>query len=320
MALNRWSKRLLLQTAVGRVLLIPFRFVLALSYYTPKLKRILAWTLHSRETTNFTYDLTPGNLQYLAHTIAAVTGAPYDVVAAHLREIQNDHDLRRHIVTRVRMGPKRGASDATCGFGRRAGWYAMVRILKPRLVVETGVDKGLGSVVLCAALLRNRAEGFAGEYIGTEINPEAGFLLAEPYSHAGRVVYGDSIETLQGLSGIDLFINDSDHSAQYERREYETIARKLTPGAVILGDNCHCNCVLADFSHERGRQFVFFREEPRDHWYPGGGIGFSFPREPKSLRIPLPSPAIASEILPTAGTVEDPTALRPRPAPVEVLR
>jgi len=74
-------------------------------------------------------------------------------------------------------------------------------------------------------------------------------------------------------------VNDSDHSAQYERQEYETIASRLASAGLILGDNCHCNDVLADFSTTRGRQFVFFREEPRDHWYPGGGIGISFVRE-----------------------------------------
>jgi hypothetical protein len=57
---------------------------------------------------------------------------------------------------------------------------------------------------------------------------------------------------------------------------YETTAPKLSRGGIILGDNCHCNDVLANFSVERHRQFIFFREEPQDHWYPGGGIGISF--------------------------------------------
>ena len=183
------------------------------------------------------------------------------------------------MIDRVRKGPKRSASDETCAFGRRVGWYAFARILKPRVVVETGVDKGLGSVVLCAALMRNQAEGFPGQYFGTDINPDAGFLLAEPYNSVGRILYGDSIQSLQTIPSIDLFVNDSDHSSEYERREYETIASRLSEDGLILGDNCHCNDVLADFSARRGRQFVFFREEPKDHWYPGGGIGISFIRD-----------------------------------------
>jgi predicted O-methyltransferase YrrM len=272
-------RRFLLQTRAGGILLMPFRFATALRHHAPRLKHIPGWTFSSRETTNFTYDLTARNQEYLAHTVSVVTGAPYATVAGYLREIQENADVRRHVIERSRMGPKGSVCDQTCAIGRRMGWYAFVRILKPRVVVETGVDKGLGSVVLCAALMRNRADGFPGEYFGTDINPDAGFLLAEPYNSVGRILYGDSIESLQSIPRIDLFVNDSDHSAQYERREYETIAPRLTSGGLILGDNCHCNDVLADFSASRGRQFIFFREEPKDHWYPGGGIGISFVRD-----------------------------------------
>ncbi len=216
-----------------------------------------------------------------------MTGVQYSTAVGYLCEIQEDENVRRHVIARARNGPKQNASDETCAFGRRMGWYAFVRILKPRVVVETGVDKGLGSVLLCAALMRNEEEGFPGQYFGTDINPDAGFLLAEPYNRLGRILYGDSIQSLQTIPSIDLFVNDSDHSAQYERREYETIASRLTSGGLILGDNCHCNDVLADFSATRGRQFVFFREEPRDHWYPGGGIGISFVREVFPTQRPL---------------------------------
>ena len=93
--------------------------------------------------------------------------------------------------------------------------------------METGVDKGLGSCVLSAALLRNHAEGHPGRYLGTDINPQAGWLFQGPYRKAGQILYGDSIESLQCLEGpIDLFINDSDHSAEYEEREYACITSK----------------------------------------------------------------------------------------------
>ena len=77
---------------------------------------------------------------------------------------------------------------------------------------------------------------------------------------------------------IDLFINDSDHSASYEYREYQSIKNKLSPKALILGDNSHVTDELLKFSIENDRNFVLFREEPKDHWYPGAGIGISFPK------------------------------------------
>jgi hypothetical protein len=109
------------------------------------------------------------------------------------------------------------------------------------------------------------------------LNPEAGYLLTAPYSQYGRILYGDSIQSLRALDHpIDLFINDSDHSADYEYREYKTIEAKLSPRALILGDNAEATDRLARFSSETGRSFLFFAEQPKDHWFPGAGIGISF--------------------------------------------
>ena len=139
------------------------------------------------------------------------------------------------------------------------------------------MDKGLGSCVLTAALMRNNQGGSPGYYYGTDINPRAGYLLCGEYAKHGRILYGDSIESLRVLQEpIDLLINDSDHSAEYEMREYETVAPKLSHRAVILGDNSHITDRLRVFAQTSGRKYVFFHEKPRQHWYPGGGIGVAF--------------------------------------------
>ena len=126
-------------------------------------------------------------------------------------------------------------------------------------MVETGVDKGLGSCVLAAALLRNRSEGYPGFYFGTDINPSAGWLFQGKYKDIGQIFYGDSIESLQRFEGaIDLFINDSDHSAEYEQREYACIQSKLSARSVLLGDNAHVTDALYNFALDTGRRFLFF--------------------------------------------------------------
>jgi len=158
-------------------------------------------------------------------------------------------------------------------------WYAITRIIKPKILVETGVDQGVGAVVLCAALARNDAEGHPGRYYGTDINPNAGYFLQPPYAEYGTILYGDSIKSLEGFSEpVDLFINDSDHSEAYEQAEYELIKAKLSPLAILLGDNSHVSSKLAEFSIREGRKFVFLFEEPANHWYRGGGVGISLPR------------------------------------------
>jgi hypothetical protein len=133
--------------------------------------------------------------------------------------------------------------------------------------------------VLISALMRNKEEGYEGRYYGTYINPEAGYLLSGEYANYGTILFGDSIQSLKKFDGvIDLFINDSDHSAEYEAEEYKTVASKLSAHAIILGDNSHCTDKLLEFSLKTIRHFVFFREKPKEHWYPGAGIVISFKR------------------------------------------
>jgi hypothetical protein len=85
-------------------------------------------------------------------------------------------------------------------FGRRLGWYAIVRATKPQVVVETGVERGHGALLLCAALLRNPDEGVPGRYFGTDINPKADCSLSGKYASIGKILYGDSIASLKALA------------------------------------------------------------------------------------------------------------------------
>ncbi len=249
----------------------------ATRYYNFRYGQILRWGFNSREDTNYTYALTPANMEYLASTLAVVTGKDRQAIMGYIREAEQDEALKACILNSIRNSEHRHFADAEVRFARRLGWYALLRALKPAVVVETGVDKGLGAVLLCAGILRNRAEGFPGKYYGTDINPEAGYMLTGIYKEAGEILYGDSIESLKKLSEpIGLFINDSDHSADYEYREYRTIEPLLGPNSVVLGDNAHATDKLVRFATETGRHFLFFKEEPLNHWYPGAGIGIAF--------------------------------------------
>jgi predicted O-methyltransferase YrrM len=269
------------RTPLGRPLAIARRAGYVARYYHRRIKPAGRWLFASQEMANFTYDLTDRNKRYLANMVAVATERDAAEIADYMAELDSDRNLKDFIAEKIAsLGPRSGI-DAAVHFGRRLGWYAVVRASKPRVVVETGVDKGLGSIVLCAALLRNAADGHPGRYYGTDINPAAGFLLDGPYRGVGEILYGDSLQSLAAMSPpIDVFINDSDHSEEYEAREYRCVEPKLSRHAVVLGDNAHVTDELARFSLETGRQFIFFREEPKDHWYLGAGIGISFRRHP----------------------------------------
>lgn len=257
---------------------LAYRSLVVSRYFQPKLWAAIRWLFISRENTNFSYDLTAANKDYLAAFVSHITGKTFAEARGYITELEEDSWLIGHVQRLTQASNQRHLADRQVWFSKRLGWYAFVRAMKPAVVVETGLDKGLGSCVLARALQRNAQEGFAGRYFGTDINPKAGYLFSGELTQYGTVLYGDSLESLRNLAGqIDLFINDSDHSADYERAEYELIRAKLSPRGVVLGDNAHATDELGKFSVKYGRQFLFFAEQPKDHWYPGGGIGASFP-------------------------------------------
>jgi predicted O-methyltransferase YrrM len=232
------------------------------------------WLFTSREHHNYTYELTALNRGHLAWFVAQVCGVPVGQVRGWFSELDTDAALREHIAAATAAAPRRGLADRQARYGRRMGWYAMVRAHRPAQVVETGVDKGLGTCVLAAALLRNAAEGYPGRVSALDINPEAGYLAAAPWSSVVDLVIGDSVASIGALTApVDLFLHDSDHSVAHERAEFAAVEPKLAPGALLLTDNVTTTNVLARHAEQTGRRFLAFTERPARHWFPGDGIG-----------------------------------------------
>lgn len=274
------KKALIRIPILGRIILFFYRMKITRFYVSKPYWNWFRWLFTSKETTNFTYKLDPTSKSYLAALISDITNTPIDTIQGYFKEIEEDQDLKNHIQDLNKKSGLSFKSDKEVLYGRRIGWYAFVRVLKPKVVVETGVDKGMGSTVLCLAIKKNKEEGFEGKYYGTDINPNAGYLLKGVYAEQGEILYGDSIETLKNVDfTIDLFINDSDHSDEYEYNEYKTIIDKLSPEGIILGDNAHCTDKLHKFSLEMNRSFLYYIEKPYKHWYPGASIGVSFIRK-----------------------------------------
>lgn len=260
LASSRWA----------RAAALPGRTRYALAHVGTQVSLAGSWLVTSREHHNFTYDLTQRNVCHLAWWVSTVTGTPVADCRVWINEALTDRNLQNHVLAAVQDSDRKGLADRHVRIGRRAGWYAIVRALRPEHVVETGTDKGLGSIVIAAALLRN---GY-GHLTTIDINPAAGYLVSGPYADACSVVLGDSIASIAALTAnVGVFIHDSDHSAEHESREFAAVASKLVPGARVLSDNAHASDSLMAWASQTGRTFLYFQEKPQRHWYPGAGIG-----------------------------------------------
>ncbi|SBT37017.1 class I SAM-dependent methyltransferase [Micromonospora narathiwatensis] len=271
-------RRAIARTPLAPVAAFPKRLAKVARYDSRVLGTSARWLFTSREHHNYTYDLTKLSRQHLAWFVSVACDVPVGQVRGWFAELEADETLRGHIEAATAASARRGLADRQVRYARRIGWYAMVRARRPAHVVETGVDKGLGSCVLAAALLRNTAEGHPGRLTSLDINPEAGYLArATPWADVVDLVIGDSIASIRALDRpVDIFLHDSDHSRGHEKREFDAVEAKLAPGALLLTDNVTITNVLAEHAERTGRRFLAYRETPAGHWYPGDGIGVAW--------------------------------------------
>jgi len=253
----------------------PVRVMAVLRQQWALLRATLRWLMTSRETTNYNYEITALNREHLAWWVSEVTGEPVGRIRELFAEFETDERLRAHVRARTAESPYRRISDPEPAYGRRVAWYALVRLLRPSVVVETGTDKGLGTCVLAAALLRNGA----GRLVTIDVVPDSGWLVGGEYANVTEHRVGPAASVLAEMTEtVDLFVHDVHHTADEERAEYDALAPLLSDGAVIVNDNAHSYDVLPLWSEATGRRYVHFHEHPANHWYPGSGLGAAVPR------------------------------------------
>ena len=269
------AKRIIVRTpGIGRAIVFLFRMHRGLSSLVRPVSGYVRWLLRSREWTNLTFHITGHNLREIVEFAHLLTGAPREAARGYLDEVLSDVDLKQHVARLTASVPFFAFADGEARFGRRLGWYVLVRILKPRVVVESGIDKGLGTCLLAAALQRNGTEGLPGRLYALDIQPGAGWLIQAPYDSVVEFRLGDSHTALREIrEPIDLFVHDSDHSYEHEAGEYRIIKERLSDRSLVLSDNAHKSTALMDFAVSVDRDYYFCPERPENEFYSANGIG-----------------------------------------------
>lgn len=152
--------------------------------------------------------------------------------------------------------------------------YCLVRALRPRVFVETGVLHGMLSAFVLEALARNGsgrlisidlpsyAESGPANFDGyTATLPpgrEPGWLVPEALRDRWELRLGPSLELLPDVlereGEIDVFLHDSDHTVQTMTGELELAWPALRPGGALIADDATDNAAFADFCARVGRE------------------------------------------------------------------
>lgn len=274
-------KSFLLTTPLGRLALILPRTVHALvsAGVLRKTAAAVRWGIRCRDPDVRGYRTDKLNQYELCSVISFVSRRSLTEILAYNQEIQSDGLLENHIRAAVSQTPEKWSSDADYQLGRRLSYYLLVRALRPRFVVEAGVDRGLGALVISRALERNAAEGAAGDYLGLEADGgKDPFLYARYPGKIGTVVRGDSATEVARLKKkIDLFIHDTCTEPTHVKEQIGAVRHALANDGVVVTSWLLDGFV--DFAMEDGRRFLTHKDQPLEHWYDGSRMMFVFHHE-----------------------------------------
>ena len=133
--------------------------------------------------------------------------------------------------------------------------YLLVRLRRPKLVLETGVADGHSSAVLLRALARNGAGVLHSADVRADVgvvipdSERAGWMLHQLHPAAPEASFR---ELVTAVAPIDLFFHDSHHSYLAQRYEYETVLPAIAPGGLLASDDVHMSHAFIEFAAEHG--------------------------------------------------------------------
>ena len=188
-----------------------------------------------------------------ARWVSKLTGCSLATARAGLAEAANERALFRHIVRKHREGGRPSYIEIDAPYEL----YAIVRLLRPRHVVEVGVSSGVSSAYLLKALERNRvgtlhsidkpkspARLRPGPPRASWAIPEgksSGWAVPRPLHRRWDLRIGDKKTLIpvlaKELDAVDLFVYDVPHEDRASAVEFRAVDKRFHAGSVAIADH-----------------------------------------------------------------------------------
>lgn len=185
--------------------------------------------------------------------VARLLGVDPERIDPFLEEV----DRLEPWIRTIRNLHREGGRQSYAQFRAPFELYALVRYLRPRHIVETGVSSGVSSAHFLLGIRRNRGGRLHSidrpiEQRSARLGPHDSPVAVPPGRSSGwavppelrrdwdlRVGLSERLlpELVAEIPSIDLFLHDSHHTPKHLTFELETIRPKLRPGSVVLADN-----------------------------------------------------------------------------------
>lgn len=233
----------------------------------------LAFVLFDPEIESYTYEL--ADEPRLVGELAQVLGCAESELTRYAEETRTDPELNARLRRHMRW---RSDTKRHLPLGHRLAWYLIVRARKPELVVETGIYKGLGSLVLLRALERNREDGFPGDLMSFDTASASGELV-RPELRVGWMRFVGSTQDLlpPALRGrrIDILFQDTPHTEENQRFEFGVALEHAGEKLLLLDGSGGDTPTLEAMAAENGGSHHVLFAPSRDHVYQGSNIALA---------------------------------------------
>ena len=192
-------------------------------------------------------------------TIGELTASSINHVERYYRTISSNGKLKSYLHRNLKREPYQGQNFFTAH-----ELYVLCRLVKPEVVIETGVASGYSSTFLLQAL-EDQDDGHLysvdiSRLGGSNMPPEReiGWLIPPWLRERWTFVLGASRNVLEpllnGLGKVDIFYHDSEHTYSNMMFEFETALRYASRLSLILSDNINWNTSFPDFCRKHHLQ------------------------------------------------------------------
>jgi hypothetical protein len=250
-----------------------------LRYKKNNFLNILHYIFYEKEISNFTYEIK--NEKEIIDIIKVITNENENKIKEILNEVSFDNLIFKNFFTKQFYEYYDKYKFGYKIFGRRLLWYGLIRILKPSDVIESGIDKGLGSALISYAQHINSEEQHNKyNYIGIDLKIKSNIFFNElnNYYKNYNIYYQDSHEFIKKIQSQHfskiIYISDAKHDYNFELNEFCMIKNLLKNNSVIISDTN--SGALRDFSIKNEKYLITFHEKTINHWYSGANCTVSY--------------------------------------------